>query len=291
VVMVQKEKRTGAEQVIVPPVCCPVCGAEAKKDEEWVVLRCPNPDCPEVVKRRVEHFASRGAMDIRGLGEQVVGQLVDAGLVRDAADLYDLDEMRLTRLERQGAKSIENLVKALRESKEQPPWRLVFGLGILHVGVTAARTLMEFFGSVDQLAEAEVSDLLKCEDVGAVVAASVHAWFRDERNVALLKRLREAGLRFEQRTTEAASDTFAGTTWVITGTLSRPREEMAEVIRSHGGKVSGSVSAKTSFVLAGEEAGSKLEKARKLGVAVLDESAFWGKVGGGESGMKSDLFG
>jgi DNA ligase (NAD+) len=291
VVMVKKERRTGGELVIVPPVCCQVCGTEAKKDEELVVLRCPNPDCPEVVKRRLEHFVSRGAMDIRGLGEQVVGQLVDAGLVKDAADLYQLDELSLARLERQGAKSIENLVKALKESKEQAPWRLVFGLGILHVGVTAARTLLEFFGSIDQLAAAEVEDLLKCEDVGVVVAASVHAWFREERNVALLARLRVAGLTFEQRKVEAASEVFAGTTWVITGTLSRPREEMAEVIRSHGGKVSGSVSAKTTYLLAGEEAGSKLEKARKLGVEVLDESGFWAKVGEGEKGIKTDLFG
>jgi DNA ligase (NAD+) len=132
---------------------------------------------------------------------------------------------------------------------------------------------------------------LKCEDVGGVVAASVHAWFREERNVALLERLRAAGLTFEQRKVEAASEVFAGTTWVITGTLSRPREEMAEVIRSHGGKVSGSVSAKTTYLLAGEEAGSKLEKARKLGVEVLDESGFWGKVGEGEKSIKTDLFG
>lgn len=291
VVMVKKESRTGTEQVIVPPACCPVCGTATKKDEEQVVLRCPNAGCPEQVKRRLEHFVSRGAMDIRGLGEQVVAQLVDAGLVRDAADLYRLDELSLTKLERQGAKSIENLIKALRESKEQPPWRLVFGLGILHVGVTAARTLMDFFGSIDRLAAAEVPELLQCEDVGEVVAASLHSWFREERNRALLERLRTAGLNFEQRAVQAASSALAGTTWVITGTLSRPREEMAELIRSHGGKVSGSVSAKTSCLLAGEEAGSKLEKARKLGVEVVSEEAFWQKLGSGETAVKTDLFG
>ena len=294
VVMVKKESRTGEEQVIVPPTQCPVCGTATKKDEEQVALRCPNPDCPEQVKRRLEHFVSRGAMDIRGLGEQVVAQLVDAGLVKDPADLYQLDELSLTKLERQGAKSIENLIKALKESKEQPPWRMVFGLGILHVGVTAARTLMEFFGSIDKLAVAEVPELLRCEDVGEVVAASLHAWFRDERNLQLLERLRAAGLTFEQRAVQAASEALAGTTWVITGTLSRPREEMAELIRSHGGKISSSVSAKTSCLLAGEEAGSKLEKARKLGVEVVNEDAFWQRLGrqeGQETVVKTDLFG
>jgi DNA ligase (NAD+) len=294
VVMVKKESRTGEEQVIVPPTQCPVCGTATKKDEEQVALRCPNPDCPEQVKRRLEHFVSRGAMDIRGLGEQVVAQLVDAGLVKDPADLYQLDELSLTKLERQGAKSIENLIKAVKESKEQPPWRMVFGLGILHVGVTAARTLMEFFGSIDKLAVAEVPELLRCEDVGEVVAASLQAWFRDERNLQLLERLRVAGLTFEQRAVQAASEALAGTTWVITGTLSRPREEMAELIRSHGGKISSSVSAKTSCLLAGEEAGSKLEKARKLGVEVVNEDAFWQRLGrqeGQEIAVKTDLFG
>jgi DNA ligase (NAD+) len=174
----------------------------------------------------------------------------------------------LTKLERQGAKSIENLIKAVKESKEQPPWRMVFGLGILHVGVTAARTLMEFFGSIDKLAMAEVPELLRCEDVGEVVAASLQAWFRDERNLQLLERLRVAGLTFEQRAVQAASEALAGTTWVITGTLSRPREEMAELIRSHGGKISSSVSAKTSCLLAGEEAG-QLTPERKQRLVLL----------------------
>jgi DNA ligase (NAD+) len=275
VVMVRKELRTGGESLIVPPRACPACGTAPRKDEGQVVLRCPNPQCPEVVKRRLEHFVSRAAMDIRGLGEQVAGQLVDAGLARDPADLYALNELSLARLERQGAKSIDNLVKGIEESKQQPPWRLLFGLGILHVGATAARTLMEFFGSIDRLAAASVEELLRCEDVGGVVAASIHEWFRDERNLALLERLRGAGLTFEARREEAASDKLAGGTWVITGTLSRGREEMAEIIRSHGGKVSGSVSKKTTCVLAGSEAGSKLEKAEKLGVPVVGEEAFW----------------
>ena len=274
VVSVNKDKRTGQEKRVHVPTHCPVCGAPAEKDEGQVVIRCTNADCPEQVKRRIEHFTSRGAMDIRGLGEQVVAQLVDAKLAHDVADLYDLDELSLARLERQGAKSIENLLKGLADSKQQPPWRLVFGLGIIHVGTSSARSLMDYFGSVDELAKAEIADLLRVPDIGEIVAESIHAWFRDDRNVKLLDRLLGAGLQFANPKVEQASDKFVGTTWVITGTLSQPREEIADVIRANGGKVSGSVSGKTTYLLAGEEAGSKLEKAAKLGVKVLTEAEF-----------------
>ena len=280
VVKVQTAARTGAETAIPRPTHCPVCGTAARQDEEQVAIRCPNPHCSEVVKRRLEHFTARGAMDIRGLGESMVAQLVDAGLVRDAADLYDLDALRLAGLERQGAKSIDNLLKALAESRNQPPWRLVFGLGILHVGATAARTLMEHFGGIDALAAASIEELTQCPDIGPVVAPSIHAWFRDPVNVALLDRLRTAGLTFTQREVAAVGDSLKGTTWVLTGTLSQPREEIADLIRAHGGKVSTSVSGKTTYLLAGDEAGSKLDKATKLGVKVLSEADFRGLVAG-----------
>jgi|APTNR8051073442_1049403.scaffolds.fasta_scaffold12569_2 DNA ligase (NAD+) len=272
VVVVKKELRNGSETAIIPPTCCPVCGSGVRQDEEQVAIRCTNFDCPEQVKRRIEHFVARGAMDIRGLGEQVVGQLVDIKLIKDPADLYQLNELLLARLERQGTKSIDNMLKAIAESKNQAPWRLIFGLGILHVGASSARSLMEHFGSIDALAAADVEDLLRCEDIGEIVATSIHDWFRDPRNISILDRLRADGLTFAQGGVEAASDKLAGTTWVITGTLSKPREEIAELIRSHGGKVSGSVSGKTSYVLAGADAGSKLEKATKLGVKVVDEA-------------------
>lgn len=274
VVSVNKDKRSGHEQAVPIPTQCPVCGASVVKDEGQVAIRCPNWDCSEQVKRRLEHFTARGAMDIRGLGEQVVAQLVDAGLASGPADFYDLNELLLAKLERQGAKSIDNLLKGIQDSKQQPPWRLLFGLGILHVGASAARGLMDHFGSIDDLAKAEVEDLLKVQDIGGIVAQSIHGWFRDERQMRLLDRLRAAGLQFANPKVERASDRFAGTTWVITGTLSQGREEIAELIRSHGGKVSGSVSAKTSYLLAGEEAGSKLEKATKLKVKILSEEAF-----------------
>ncbi|MFO1440653.1 MAG: NAD-dependent DNA ligase LigA [Verrucomicrobiaceae bacterium] len=274
VVSVKTEKRDGSEQLIAPPTHCPVCGTGVHRDEEQVVIRCPNPKCPEVVKRRIEHFVSRAAMDISGLGESVVAQLVDLRLVGDVADLYALNELLLARLERVGTKSIDNYLKAIEASKQQDPWRLVFGLGILHVGAGGARKLLEHFGGIDAVAKASVEELIQCPDIGEIVAVSIHAWFRDELNIQLLDRLRASGLNFVQKAVEAASDKLAGTTWVITGTLSQERETIADIIRSHGGKVSGSVSGKTTYLLAGADAGSKLDKATKLGVKVLTEAEF-----------------
>lgn len=274
VVSVKTEKRDGNEQRIVPPTHCPICGTGVHRDEEQVVIRCPNPNCPEVVKRRIEHFVSRAAMDISGLGESVVAQLVDLRLIGDVADLYALNELLLARLERVGTKSINNYLKAIHASKQQDPWRLVFGLGILHVGAGGARKLLEHFASIDAVAKASVAELMQCPDIGEIVALSIHAWFREEANIQLLERLRASGINFVQKVVEAASNKLAGTTWVITGTLSEERETIADTIRSHGGKISGSVSSKTTYLLAGEDAGSKLEKAAKLGVKVLSEDEF-----------------
>ncbi|HEY1048515.1 MAG TPA: NAD-dependent DNA ligase LigA, partial [Prosthecobacter sp.] len=279
VVSVKKELRQGIETAVPVPTHCPICGTAVRKDEEQVVIRCPNPHCPEVVKRRMEHFVSRGAMDIAGLGESVVAQLVDLKLVQDVADIYGLNELLLARLERVGTKSIDNYLKAIEASKQQDPWRLVFGLGILHVGAGGARKLLEHFGGIDAIANATVEELTQCPDMGAIVAPSIHAWFHDEENLKLLGRLREAGLNFVQKAVEAASDKLNGTTWVITGTLSQDRETIADVIRANGGKVSGSVSGKTTYLLAGEDAGSKLEKAKKLGVKTLTEAEFREMVG------------
>ncbi|MEZ5385074.1 MAG: NAD-dependent DNA ligase LigA [Prosthecobacter sp.] len=278
VVSVKKEHRHGHEKHVHAPTHCPVCGTAVHRDEEQVVIRCPNPHCPEVVKRRIEHFVSRAAMDISGLGESVVAQLVDLKLVKDVADLYALNELLLARLERVGTKSIDNYLKAIAASKQQDPWRLVFGLGILHVGAGGARKLLEHFGGIDAIAAASVEELIQCPDIGDIVAVSIHAWFRDAHNIALLDRLRAAGLNFTQRAVAAASDRLNGTTWVITGTLSQDRDTIADLIRSHGGKVSGSVSGKTTYLLAGEEAGSKLDKATKLGVKILSEAEFRGML-------------
>ena len=278
VVSVKKELRSGMETAVPVPAHCPVCGTEVHRDEEQVVIRCPNPHCPEVVKRRIEHFVSRGAMDISGLGESVIAQLVELKLVKDVADLYDLNELLLARLERVGTKSIDNYLKAITSSKKQDPWRLVFGLGILHVGAGGARKLIEHFSSIDAVACASIEDLTQCPDIGAIVAPSIHAWFREEHNVALLNRLRGAGLNFTQKAVTAASEKLNGTTWVITGTLSQDREAIADTIRANGGKVSGSVSGKTTYLLSGEDAGSKLDKATKLGVKIVTEAEFRGML-------------
>ena len=274
VVSVVTAKRKGHEHSVSVPQTCPICATPVIRDGELVVIRCPNPSCPEQVKRRIEHFCHRGAMDIRGLGESVVAQLVDCKLICGPADLYDLNELLLARLERQGTKSIDNLLKAIAESKKQEPWRLIFGLGILHVGANSSRKLLEHFGSIEKLAEASVEELAQCQDIGGIVAPSVHDWFRDPVNQALLQRLRSAGLTFVQRETVLASEKLVGTVWVITGALSQPREEIADIIRGNGGKVSGSVSAKTTYLLSGEESGSKLDKAKKLGVKVINEAEF-----------------
>jgi DNA ligase (NAD+) len=281
VVGVKTEKRTGHEIRFHMPKECPVCGTPVERSPGQVAVRCPNFYCGEQVKRRLEHFASRGAMDIQGLGEALVQQIVHAGLARDVADLYALEAAQLLKLERMGQKSAQNLLDGLEKSKSQPAWRLLFGLGVLHVGSSAAQALLGHFRSIDALAAAGVEDLQKCQDVGGIVAAGVHDWFRKPVNRELLERLRAAGLTFavEDAAKHGGSTVLAGKTFVITGTLSQPRPEFEELIKLHGGKVSGSVSKKTSYVLAGEEAGSKLDKARDMGVAVIDEAEFRKLIG------------
>jgi DNA ligase (NAD+) len=278
VVGVRTDLRTGDEREFRMPQNCPECGSVVQKDEGQVAIRCVNSQCPAQLRRRLEHFASRGAMDIEGLGEAMIGQLVSRGLLHDVSDIYALDSVNLETLERVGEKSIRNLLDAIDRSKTQPLWRLIFALGILHVGVTASRALADNFRSIDALMQSSVDELQQIPDVGEVVGQSIHGFFREPHNRELLQRLRAAGVRLVDDTPrpkkDAAASPFAGSTWVITGTLSQPRDEIAEAIIARGGKVSGSVSKKTSYVLAGEEAGSKLEKAQKLGVKVLNEAAF-----------------
>lgn len=274
VVGVDLNARTGGEKVFQMPSQCPSCGSKVFRDPDLTAVRCINPDCPAQIRRRLEHFAARGAMGIEGLGEAMVEQLVSAGLVTALPDIYALEAGKVSALERMGDKSTANLLAAIEGSKQQPLWRLLFGFGILHVGVAAARKLAEKFHTLDALAAATTAELESTEDVGKVMAQSIHDFFRLGHNRKLIESLRARGLNFGERDERAAptSQELAGETWVITGTLSRPRDEFAELIRSHGGTVSGSVSKKTSYVLAGEEAGSKLEKARSLGVPVVDEA-------------------
>ncbi len=275
VVAVRKELRTGDEQPFFMPVDCPACGQPALREPGQVAVRCVNPACAAQLRRRLEHFASRGAMDIEGLGEAMVTQLVEADLVTGIASLYDLQLDPLVALERTGEKSATNLLAGLEASKQQPLWRLLFGLGILHVGATAARNLAEEFGTLDALAAATQADLERVNDIGTVMAKSVHDWFRTPEVEKLLAALRDRGLHFGDATQPKRSEgRFTGTTWVLTGALSIPRDEAGELIRAQGGKVTSSVSKKTDYVVAGTEAGSKLEKAEKFGLTILDEPAF-----------------
>ncbi len=275
VVSVRTDLRKGTEKKFRMPKLCPECGSAVVKDEGQVAIRCVNSQCPAQVRRRIEHFASRGAMDIEGFGEAVVNQLVQQKLLADVGDIYSLKAETLLELERMGEKSVANLLDAIERSKARPLWRLLFGLGILHVGVSASRALADHFPNLDAIAASSVEELQQIPDVGEVVGKSIHEFFREPHNRAVIEKLRTAGLRFEaEPKAEGAAPGFKNTTWVITGTLTHPREEIGELIRARGGKLSGSVSKKTSYLLAGEEAGSKLEKAKKLGVRVLTEDAF-----------------
>lgn len=286
VVRVVAAKRTGREKLFHFPKECPECGSKVSKgkvEDEGVDWRCTNPDCPAQVRGRIEHWCARGAMDIEGGGEVLVAQLVQAGLVRDAADLYKLAVAEVAALERMGEKSAQNFIDGVTASKARDAWRVLFGLGILHIGAGVAKSLGRAFESVDDLFAASVDQLAEVEDVGGVIAESVTQWFGDERNRKLVDRLRAAGVNFQSALYNAAAAVgpFSGKTFVLTGTLpTLSREQASAKIESLGGKVSGSVSKKTDFVLAGEEAGSKLEKAQKLGVKIIDEGEFQRLCGG-----------
>ncbi len=279
VVAVRNDLRQGRERVFVMPASCPVCGAEVVQDPDGVAIRCQNLACPAQVKRRLQHFASRGAMDIEGLGEAMVEQLVGQGLVRTVPEIYALTAGQLLTLERMGEKSAANLLAGIGASKEQPVWRLIHGLGILHVGSTGARALAVHFGTLEKLQAAALDDIRRVPDIGEVVGLSVFEFLQSPANAENLEKLRAAGLNFGERDpaparASAGGSPIAGTRWVITGTLSQAREDITELILEKGGKVSGSLSNKTNYLLAGEEAGSKLEKARTLGVKVVDEAEF-----------------
>ena len=276
VVAVRTDLRDGSEKKFHMPAKCPVCGSRVIKDEGQVAIRCVNAQCPAQLKRRIEHFVSRGAMDIAGLGEAMVEQLVSRGLVNEVSGIYGLTSKELSDLERMSEKSVANLLGAIERSKQQPFWRLLFGLGILHVGVSAARALADYFPDLDALMQATPEELQRIPDVGEVVGASIARFFREPHNREMIEKLRAADLRLTSEPKPVTSDDskIKGTTWVITGTLSRSRDEIAEEIMRRGGRVAGSVSKKTSFVLAGEAAGSKLEKAKQLGIKIIDEEKF-----------------
>jgi DNA ligase (NAD+) len=275
IVKVITSRRTGAEEAFVFPTACPVCGAPIAREEDGVIARCTGRHCPAKLAGRLRHFATRTAMDIDGLGEKLCEALVAAGLVSSVADLYRLTVEQLVGLERMGEKSAQNLIAALERSKQTTLRRFIYALGIPEVGEATARALAERFRDVRALRDASMEQLQEVRDVGPEMARAIHGWFEDGENRALVEALLAAGVSPAPPEEAAASAAFAGKTVVLTGTLaSMGRDEAKAEIERRGGKVSGSVSKKTSFVVAGEEAGSKLDKAKELGVKVLTEAEF-----------------
>jgi len=276
VVSVMKERRTGKERRIAWPGHCPVCGSAVFKPEGEAISRCSNPSCPARLKESILHFSSRRAMNIQGLGEALVDQLLEKKLVRDIPDLYHLCYDDLVKLEHLGPKSSENLLDEIEASKSRDLNALVFALGIRHVGERLAQILARRFKTMEALAAATVEDLIKAEDVGPVVAQSIEFFFRQPENRGFVRRLKEAGLNFALKEAGPAGDKpLAGMTFVLTGTLSRhSRDEAGRMIEDLGGTVASSVSAKTAYLIVGDSPGSKLDKARSLGVGTLNEKEF-----------------
>lgn len=263
----------GSQPYLIPDVC-PICGSKAVRDEDEAVIRCRNIDCPAQLLRSIEHFASRNAMNIDGLGEAIVEQLVNEGLVHTVADLYTLTKQDLTALERFGEKSAENLLASIEKSKSNELNRLVFALGIRGIGQRSATLLCEKFGDMDGIMEADSLTISATDGFGDILADSVYSAMREPHMIALIERLKSLGLNMTYSDVKV-SDKFAGLTFVLTGTLpTLKREQAKEMIEKRGGKCSGSVSKKTSYVLAGEEAGSKLTKANELGIPVITEEQF-----------------
>ncbi|MFT3878629.1 MAG: NAD-dependent DNA ligase LigA [Gemmatales bacterium] len=276
VVRVELEKRPAKSKPLLPPTKCPVCGGEVEKDEGGTYLRCINPGCPAQLKERLRFYATRPAMDIEGLGPAVIDQLVDQGLVKTLPDLYELDLEKLLTLERMGEKSAQNLIDGIAASKTQGLGRVLAGLTIRHVGVSNARLLAGEFGSIDDLIEAPVERLSQIEGIGPIVAESVFAFFQSKPNCQLIERLKKSGVKLTEekkaKPKQADGTGLDGQTFVVTGTMVRfGRDEIEQLIRDHGGKTSSSVSKKTSYVVAGDKAGSKLDKAKTLGVPVISE--------------------
>jgi DNA ligase (NAD+) len=275
VVRVEKEKRTGKERKFQFPKKCPSCSGPIVKDEGGVYLRCVSPTCPAQLKERLRFWAHRDAMDVEGLGEKLIDQLVDSGRVKSLPDLYRLTLDQLVELERMGEKSAQNLLDGLEASKSRDLSRLLTGLAIRHVGTRTAEILAEHFQSMDRLLAATPADFEKIHEVGPIMAASIHQFFKSDANRQLIADVRGLGLQMEsaRKPKSSAAMPLAGKTFVVTGTMERySRSEIESLIKDHGGRVSSSVSKKTDYVVVGADPGSKADKAKELGVSTISES-------------------
>ena len=273
IVSVLKDRRSGSEIPFHMPSSCPSCGGPVTRPPGQVAVRCENPSCPAQLQRRIEHFASRNAMDIDGLGQAMIAQLLSAGLIKSLPDIYRLTPHQLLALDRVGQKSAQNLLDAISASKSRPLRRLIFALGIPHVGTVAASKLAAKFLTLERLTNASTQELTQIKDIGDIMAHSITNWFRNPKVQQLIAELKSLGLNLSEPkpTSSLFNQPLAGTTWVLTGTLSIPRETAASRIIAAGGSVTSSVSKKTTHLLAGANPGSKLEKARALGIPILDE--------------------
>ena len=274
ILSVETEKRPAGTSPYRLPSLCPVCGAPVERDPDGAALRCTGAECPAQLSRNIAHFVSRNAMDIDGLGDAIVEQLITMGAVRSPADIYFLTLDELKSLWKSGSKAAQKLLAAIEGSKNNDLSRLIFALGIRQVGEKAAKVLAKTFGSLDALMQATQEELTQIRDIGAVTAENIVSWFASPQSRHLISRLREAGVNFES-TAVQDDGRFAGMTFVLTGALSLfTRDEATEKIEAHGGKAAGSVSKKTTYLVAGENAGSKLKKANELGIPVLSEQEF-----------------
>lgn len=275
IVEVKKEKRTGKEVVFNMPKTCPVCGAEATREEGEVAIRCMGIECPAKLLRNIIHFVSKEGMDIEGLGENLVEQFIEKGFIQNIADIYTLTFDDIASLKKNGTKFATNLVNAITESKTRPFYKLITALGIRHIGSKTAKTLTKHFNTIDKLMKATIEELASLEDVGQIMAQSIYEFFKQDQTIDLIQKLRNANINMEEDQTDTNDQRFTGSTFVLTGSLENyTREQAGEIIENFGGKVSSSVSKKTTYVLAGEEAGSKLTKAKSLGITILTETQF-----------------
>ena len=275
VISVVKEKRTGKEQEVIVPTTCPVCGAKATREEGESAIYCNGIECPAQLLRGIEHFVSKECMDIDGLGIKIVEQLIERGLIKNIADIYNLTLEEIASLKKNGKKFAQNLINSIEESKKQDLYNVINSLGIRQVGIKAAKVLAKRYKTMDNLMNASLESLCMVDDVGEITASNIYDFFRQEQTIDMINKLKSAGVNMELQQEEGQDNRFEGKVFVLTGSLEKySRAEASDLIEKFGGKTSSSVSKKTSYVLAGEEAGSKLTKAQELGVTIITEAEF-----------------